>query len=233
MRELPHPLIPFNVQEVLIRCLMCTSYEKKVEALLIGCLLLPPLSINTLAFFLQFLRDISTNSELNKMTITNLSIILTPNIMPLPEKNTATQRLNSHCKVIELLIENSNSIGIVPERMLNQHDIIPPPANDIAPVAEEKAKKKRRSGSLNRMFIGFRKIVGNAIGSSSESLDKSRENSSEELLATTPCVTKSSKKRKLEKMENISAFSSRKKKDVLSTLREDDDDLLQCSPINK
>lgn len=230
MRELPQPLIPFNVQEVLIRCLMCSSYEQKVEALLIGCLLLPPLSINTLAFFLQFLRDISTNSELNKMTITNLSIILTPNIMPLPEKNTATQRLNSHCKVIELLIENSNSIGIVPERMLNQHDIIPPPVKEIATVAEEKAKKKRRSGSLNRMFIGFRKIVGNAIGSSSESLDKS---SSEDLLATTPCVTKSSKKRKLEKMDNISAFSSRKKKDVLSTLREDDDDLLQCSPINK
>ncbi|CAO1345069.1 unnamed protein product [Diamesa serratosioi] len=232
LRELPHPLIPFNVQEVLIRCLMCSSYEQKVEALLIGCLLLPPLSINTLAFFLQFLKHISTNSELNKMTITNLSIILTPNIMPLPEKNTATQRLNSHCKVIEILIENSNSIGIVPERMLNQHDITPAPVSEIVPITEEKVKKKRRSGSLNRMFIGFRKIVGNAIGSSSESLDKSRENSSEDFLATTPCVTKSSKKRKLDKMDNISAFSSRKKKDVLSTLREDDDDLLQCSPIN-
>lgn len=203
-RELPEPLIPPGpIQEALLRCLFhFQSYEQKCEALLMLMLLLPPISVNTLAYFLQFLEVVIKNSNVNLMTIDNLVKVLTPTIMPVPA-NSPQQRLNSHFKVVELLIENANLLGVVPDRMCkNSIPIVPP-------MTEERKKKKRRSGSLNRVFLGFRKIVG-AIGSSSESLDKSQELLDDESHLATPNVTKSTKKRRLEKFD-LASFSSKKK----------------------
>lgn len=148
------------------------------------------------------------------MTVNNLAIILAPSVMPV--KETIQHRLTSHVKVVEFLIENSNQIGVVPERLLSSvAGIVPsvslPQINSIT-MTEEKKKKKRRSGSLTRMFnglvnhavSGFGKIVGKG---SSESLDKSREYSDE--FPATPCLTKSSKKRKV--TDNINTFSAKKK----------------------
>lgn len=58
---------------------------------------------------------------------------------------------------------------------------------------------------LSGMFNGIKKMVG-AIGSS-ENLDSSPERQSQQM-ATTPCLSKSAKKRKL---SESSAFSSKKK----------------------
>jgi len=205
-RELPEPLIPpGHIQEALLHCLVrCATYEQKCEALLMTCLLLPPITVNTLAYFLQFLEVVTKNSDTNLMTAENLVKVLTPTIMPVP-LNAPEQRLRSHFKIIELLIENANLIGLIPERMVKSKDLFVVP-----PMTEERKKKKRRSGSLNRVFIGFKKIVG-AMGSSSESLDKSEElidSMNSDLSTVTPGpVTKSGKKRKLD----LTAFSSRKK----------------------
>jgi Rho GTPase-activating protein 11 len=141
------------------------------------------------------------------MTSDNLVKVLTPTIMPVP-LNSPQQRLNSHFKVVELLIENANLLGVVPDRMCKKENLPIAP-----PMTEERKKKKRRSGSLNRVFNGFRKIVG-AIGSSSESLDKSHD---DDLSQMTPNVSKSTKKRRLDKLDLVS-FSSKKKKDLMMKL---------------
>lgn len=200
-RELPEALIPPGaIQEGLLRSLFqFSSYEEKCEALLMLMLLLPPISINTLAYFLQFLEVVIKNSHLNLMTTDNLVKVLTPTIMPVP-LNAPQKRLTSHFKVIELLIENANLLGVVPDRMCKKENI---PAPMLLALTEEQKKKKRRSGSLNRVFHGFRKIVG-AIGSS-ENLDKSEE-LLEEVTVATP-APKSSKKRAVEYMN----LSSKKK----------------------
>lgn len=200
-RELPEALIPPGpIQEALLRCLFhFPSYEQKCEALLMLMLLLPPISVNTLAYFLQFLEVVIKHSDLNLMTTDNLVKVLTPTIMPVPS-NSPQQRLNSHFKVIELLIENANLLGVVPE--------FARPIPIVPPMTEERKKKKRRSGSLNRVFNGFRKIVG-AIGSS-ENLDKSDEILDENSTHMTPNVSKSTKKRRLDKLDLVT-FSSKKK----------------------
>lgn len=222
-RELPTALIPPGIiQDALIRCLIqCNSYEQKVDALLMTCLFLPPMTINTLSYFLQFLEMISKHSSANFMTIENLVKVIAPTVMPLP-LNAPEKRLQSHFKILELLIENSNLIGVVPDRMIKRPDI----SSINPPMTEERKKKKRRSGSLNRVFNGFRKIVGSAIGSS-EHLDKSHDNTmDDDLFTMTPSIPKSNRKRRLDKLD----LSSRKKKDhqmVLSALPEVEDN---CSP---
>lgn len=200
-RELPEPLIPAGaVQEGLLRCLIhFSSYEEKCEALMMLMLLLPPISVNTLAYFLQFLEVIIKNSATNLMSTDNLVKVLTPTLMPVPS-NAPQKRLMSHFKVIELLIENANLLGVVPDRMLKKDNLLVAPS-----LTEEQKKKKRRSRSVNRMFNGFRKIVG-AIGSSSESLDKS-----EELLEEDPTATAAkNKKRPLDKLDMITSNSKKK-----------------------
>ncbi|CRL03020.1 CLUMA_CG016346, isoform A [Clunio marinus] len=208
-RQLPEPLIPPGpIQEALLRCLFhFKTYEEKCEALLMLMLLLPPISVNTLAYFLQFLEVVVKNSKLNLMTADNLVKVLTPTIMPVP-LNSPPQRLNSHFKVMELLIENANLLGVVPDRMLKKENF-----PFTLPLTEERKKKKRRSGSLNRVFHGFRKIVG-AIGSS-ENLDVDSNDDDPTLM--TPNVTKSTKKRRLEKFD-LTSNSSKKKKDLMMTL---------------
>ncbi|KAL1400836.1 hypothetical protein pipiens_007099 [Culex pipiens pipiens] len=231
-RDLPEPLLPTgNIQEALIRCLL--AGEQKVYDLMITCLLLPPITLNTLAFFLQFLHTVSLNSNVNKMTVENLAIILTPNLMPIAEM--IQQRLTSHVKVIQLLIENSHQIGVIPLGILeklNETVSVVVRSTDSSMMTgggssnTDKKKKKRRSGSLTRMIHGLMKKVG-AKGSS-ECLDKTDEHPDMTMaIAATPCLNKSSKKRKV--VDGM-PFSAKKKKEVVSSLP-DNQEILPYTPI--
>ncbi|XP_059611956.1 uncharacterized protein LOC132258599 [Phlebotomus argentipes] len=196
-RDLPEALLPTGViQDSMLRCLFTAN---QLNTLLLTCLLLPPLTLNVLAFFMQFLHTVSLHSDQNRMTIENLAIIFAPSLMPLPEMYPT--RLNNYVKIIEMLIANSDKIGIVPERLLSKNS-----SRDVA-EKEEKKRKKRRSGSLTRVFHGLKKIVG--VRGSTDDLDKSPE-----MPGATPCLTKSSKKRKAEQ----SGMSAKKKKQIMALL---------------
>ncbi|XP_040161239.1 uncharacterized protein LOC120898865 [Anopheles arabiensis] len=226
-RDLPEALLPCgNVQEALIRCLIGGGNDDKVHKLMMTCLLLPPLTLNTLAYFMQFLHTVSMHADKNKMTTENLALILTPSIMPITES--IQQRFNSHVRVLQLLIEHSQQIGLIPEAILGQlKDDIGSNASMLMSNVTDKKKKKRRSGSLTRMFNGFKKMVS-AIGSS-ENLDKTDEKCEHDPTLTigTPCLSKSAKKRKV---TEGNAFSAKKKKEVTSMLP-DNHDLLPCTPL--
>lgn len=147
-RELPEPILPpGNLQESILLCLLLG--ERKCEALLTTCLLLSTATLNTLAFFMQFLNTVSMHSNLNKMTVENLAIIFAPGLMPTAQM--IGQRLSHHVKVIQLLIENAFNIGIVPKSILNRSEAqqqLMIAQQQPPPPETEKKKKKRRSGSL-------------------------------------------------------------------------------------
>lgn len=150
-RELPDPIFPpGNIQDSLLRCLLCG--DRTVTAVKLTCLLLPSLSLNTLAFFMQFLHTVSVHSDRNKMSVENLSIVFAPGLMPLTE--ILPQRLNSHCKIIHMLIENANEIGIVPRYIVDRVQLSTAPKSTPAAAPDtDKKKKKRRSGSLTSKYI--------------------------------------------------------------------------------
>lgn len=155
-RELPDPIFPpGNIQDSVLRCLLCG--DRKVNALRLTCLLLPSLSLNTLAFFMQFLHTVSVHSDRNKMSVENLSIIFAPGLMPLTE--ILPQRLNSHCKIIHMLIENANEIGIVPRYIVDRVQLSSAPKSTPAAAPDtDKKKKKRRSGSLTSTYTIYMKV---------------------------------------------------------------------------
>ncbi|CAK9813510.1 Rho GTPase-activating protein 11A [Anthophora quadrimaculata] len=226
-RDLPEPLIPYIYHDLFVHCAMLKTY--RVQALLLACILLPPHHLNTLAFFMEFLKKVSLYEKQNKMNIDNLAKVIGPNIMPLQEATmSAVQlRLELHLIIIKILIENAESIGILPDHITQaiSMETIGSTDNelDISDHLHSKLrKKKHRSGSLTRkphlsasnlnlrMFNGLKKIVGkNAVSEDGNICDNQRiqeKDAHNELYASN---IKSTKKRKVEYLDPPSTKKKR------------------------
>ncbi|KAJ8984189.1 hypothetical protein NQ317_011098 [Molorchus minor] len=156
LRQLPEPLIPYSFHEIFLRC---SLIEKKVESTLLACLLLPPEHLNVLSFLMQFLNEVASQSVYNKMDTYNLAILVGPNIFPISEKVAPKNKLmvTKICDIIKLLIEHSRSIGVIPDYIIEQ-------IHSNTEVVVGDRTKRRRSGSLTRIFNGLKKIIGNRPG---------------------------------------------------------------------
>ncbi|XP_033226909.1 rho GTPase-activating protein gacF-like isoform X7 [Belonocnema kinseyi] len=176
-RDLPEPLIPYAYHDLFVRCVMLK--KNRVEALLLACLLLPPIHLNTLAFFMEFLKKVASYEELNKMGAANLATVVAPNIMPLRETTMVAvqSRLETHLVVAQLLIENAEKIGILPDHVAESisAEIVGSADNELDrsdSILTKSKKKKHRSGSLTRkphlsasnlnirVLSGLKKMVG-------------------------------------------------------------------------
>lgn len=102
-RDLPEPLIPYTYHDLFVHCVMLKTYC--VQALLLACILLPPHHLNTLAFFMEFLKKVSLYEKQNKMSIDNLAKVIGPNIMPLQKTTMSAvqMRLELHLIVVKVI----------------------------------------------------------------------------------------------------------------------------------
>ncbi|XP_067012307.2 uncharacterized protein [Anabrus simplex] len=213
LRELPDPLLPYNYHDLFLRCLVLK--DRQVEAIMLTCLLLPICHLNTLAFLMKFLQKVASRADVNKMTKSNLAVVITPTVMPVEQAFNAS-RLNHHIRVVEHLLNNADRIGIIPELIIDKalnSGLLSTPSGKSASsedIPKSKKKKKRRSGSLTRMINGIKKMVGKGSPDVEENnlLPSTPDYS-------TPCM-KSAKKRKA--VEPPNAFSSKKKREILQSL---------------
>lgn len=109
-RDLPEPLIPYGYHDLFVRCLML--HNRRVDALLLACLLLPPHHLNTLAFFMGFLRRVSLYESQNKMGIDNLAKVIGPNVMPLQETTMSAvqSRLEAHLVIVKVKTQKQRKL---------------------------------------------------------------------------------------------------------------------------
>ncbi|XP_063216347.1 uncharacterized protein LOC134527529 isoform X2 [Bacillus rossius redtenbacheri] len=213
-RDLPEPLVPYTFHDILLRCLLLEG--KAVDTLLETCLLLPAPHLNVLAFLMEVLKEVAGHCATNKMDTYNIALIITPSVMPVDEKlarHFAT-RLECHVKVVELLIQHAEIIGMVPAcarsyAVLARHS----GSSDHSWHGDNsrKKKKKKRSSSLTRVLNGIKKMVGR--GSPEEEGPPAVPVGAP--VCSTPCV-QSLKKRKA--ADGGGAFSSKKRRDVLCSL---------------
>lgn len=101
-RDLPEPLIPYVYHDLFVHCALLKS--QRVQALLLACTLLPPYHLNTLAFFMEFLKKVSMYEKQNKMSMENLAKVIGPNIMPLQETSLSAvqNRLQMHLTIVKV-----------------------------------------------------------------------------------------------------------------------------------
>ncbi|XP_033226905.1 rho GTPase-activating protein gacF-like isoform X3 [Belonocnema kinseyi] len=219
-RDLPEPLIPYAYHDLFVRCVMLK--KNRVEALLLACLLLPPIHLNTLAFFMEFLKKVASYEELNKMGAANLATVVAPNIMPLRETTMVAvqSRLETHLVVAQLLIENAEKIGILPDHVAESisAEIVGSADNELDrsdSILTKSKKKKHRSGSLTRVLSGLKKMVGK----NNSPLDiEPISDSSNSVFLYTPSLRIGKKRKVME--PPIDESNLKKKKDLLEAMPE-------------
>ncbi|CAG9565573.1 unnamed protein product [Danaus chrysippus] len=195
LRCLPEPLISAEVQDLLLRCRL-TAGDDGLKPILNTLLLLPVLHVHLLHYIMELLNFIALRHKDNLMDASNLAIVLAPSIMPLPATS-STQRLEHHVALVKIFIENAQYIGLLSDDIMTKLD-------DDSDVGQSR-RKKRRSGSLNRMLSGLRKMVSGNVTTPAPV----RENSK------TPVLSKSAAKRKFDSYEGLSV---KRKKDITNKL---------------
>ncbi|KAM4525953.1 rho GTPase-activating protein 17a isoform 4-T5 [Fundulus diaphanus] len=81
LRELPEPLMTFQLYEDWIQASSVPDPDKRLQALWLVCDQLPKNNKNNLRYLVKFLARLAQDSEVNKMTPSNISIVLGPNLL--------------------------------------------------------------------------------------------------------------------------------------------------------
>ncbi|ETE69856.1 Rho GTPase-activating protein 11A, partial [Ophiophagus hannah] len=122
-RELPEPILPYKLQEALIKAQKLDSEERNSATLLISCLVNEGI-IETLKYFFQFLKKVSLRSAENKMDSCNLAVIFAPNLLQLSEIEKISihteKKLRLQAGVLQTLIDHAEDIGQIPKFILEK-----------------------------------------------------------------------------------------------------------------
>lgn len=117
LRELPEPLMTFDLYDDWMRAASLKEPGARLEALQEVCSRLPPESLNNLRYLMKFLARLAEEQEVNKMTPSNIAIVLGPNLLWPPEKEGNQAQLDAASVssiqvvgVVEALIQNADTL---------------------------------------------------------------------------------------------------------------------------
>ncbi|XP_060757615.1 rho GTPase-activating protein 17b isoform X4 [Neoarius graeffei] len=81
LRELPEPLMTFQFYDEWIQASNVSDPDKRLQALWVTCDSLPKANKANLKYLVKFLAKLAQESEVNKMTPSNIAIVLGPNLL--------------------------------------------------------------------------------------------------------------------------------------------------------
>nr|XP_033818877.1 rho GTPase-activating protein 17 isoform X2 [Geotrypetes seraphini] len=81
LRELPEPLMTFTLYEEWIQAANILDQDKKLQALHVTCNKLPKANLANFRYLIKFLSKLSQYSDANKMSPSNIAIVLGPNLL--------------------------------------------------------------------------------------------------------------------------------------------------------
>jgi hypothetical protein len=117
-RHLQEPLLTNLYHDSLIKALRQENEEERTRLILYICLMLPLTHLQTLQYVMKFAAEVATHSAQSKMGLSNLAIVLTPNLMHISKKDNGSiseKLLKDQTVIIETLLKNANRVGMVPE----------------------------------------------------------------------------------------------------------------------
>eukprot|EP00808_Paulinella_micropora_P018987 g73411.t1 len=110
LRELPTPLIPFNMYEPFLEATENKDKDTMLTELAHLVQELPTMYQVTLGHLMRFLYVVQTHADKNKMTATNLAIVFAPNLLVSPDPTLAAKNIKKCNTVIEWLIQSHHTI---------------------------------------------------------------------------------------------------------------------------
>ncbi|XP_053439980.1 SH3 domain-binding protein 1 isoform X2 [Nycticebus coucang] len=117
LRELPEPLMTFDLYDDWMKAASLKEPGARLQALQEVCSRLPRENFSNLRYLMKFLARLAEEQEVNKMTPSNIAIVLGPNLLWPPEKEGDQAQLDAASVssiqvvgVIEALIQNADTL---------------------------------------------------------------------------------------------------------------------------
>lgn len=109
LRELPEPLLTYRLYETFIAASRHPTEQAKLNALWEAVHLLPDANFQNLRYLVKFLSALTQNQSVNKMTPSNLAIVIAPNLLWAADESTFDMNITTvvNC-VVELLIKHAD-----------------------------------------------------------------------------------------------------------------------------
>uniref|UniRef100_A0A7N6BVH3 Beta-chimaerin n=1 Tax=Anabas testudineus TaxID=64144 RepID=A0A7N6BVH3_ANATE len=110
LRDLPIPVITFDLYSKFIQAAKIPNAESRLEAIHEGLLQLPPAHYETLRYLMAHLKRVTTFEKDNFMNAENLGIVFGPTLMQPPEQNALTtlNDMRQQKLVVQLMIEHED-----------------------------------------------------------------------------------------------------------------------------
>ncbi|MEQ2270611.1 Beta-chimaerin [Xenotaenia resolanae] len=110
LRDLPIPVITFDLYSKFIQAAKLPNAESRLEAIHEGLLQLPPAHYETLRYLMAHLKRVTTLEKYNLMNAENLGIVFGPTLMQPPEQNALTtlNDMRQQKLVVQLMIEHED-----------------------------------------------------------------------------------------------------------------------------
>ncbi|KAM4824717.1 rho GTPase-activating protein 44 isoform X3 [Urocitellus parryii] len=150
LRELPEPLMTFELYDEWIQASNIQEQEKRLQALWNACEKLPKANHNNIRYLIKFLSKLSEYQDINKMTPSNMAIVLGPNLLwPQAEGN-----------ITEMMTTVSLQIVGIIEPIIQHADWFFP--GDMDPADRRQPEQARRplSVATDNMMLEFYKKDG-------------------------------------------------------------------------
>ncbi|NXC97403.1 3BP1 protein, partial [Certhia familiaris] len=115
LRELPQPLMTFELYDEWVKVASLKDIDSRVQSLQDTCSRLPQDSYNNLRYLIKFLAKLAEHQEVNKMTPSNIAIVLGPNLLWSQQSTGDPMQLDlasvsSIQAVVEALIQNVDTL---------------------------------------------------------------------------------------------------------------------------
>ncbi|XP_015261466.1 PREDICTED: SH3 domain-binding protein 1 isoform X2 [Gekko japonicus] len=137
LRELPQPLMTFELYDDWLKAATVKEPESRLELLRDVCNSLPKDNYNNLRYLIRFLAKLAEHQEVNKMTPSNIAIVLGPNLLwPQQSEGSSVQLDMASVSsiqvvgVVEPLIQNAETL-FPGDIDFNISDLLTPPVLEI------------------------------------------------------------------------------------------------------
>ncbi|NWY46609.1 3BP1 protein, partial [Sylvia atricapilla] len=115
LRELPQPLMTFELYDEWVKAASLKDMDSRLQSLRDTCSRLPRDSYNNLRYLIKFLAKLAEHQEVNKMTPSNIAIVLGPNLLWSQQSTGDPMQLDlasvsSVQAVVEALIQNVDAL---------------------------------------------------------------------------------------------------------------------------
>lgn len=105
LRELPEPLMTYELYNDWIQASNIQDQDKRLQALLNACEKLPPANNNNFKYLIKFLSKLTEYQDVNKMTPGNIAIVLGPNLLWMNNEGNITEMMTTVSLQIVGIIE--------------------------------------------------------------------------------------------------------------------------------